>query len=81
MGEDRITEGGCMCGAVRYEAVGEPITVGHCHCHSCRGHTGAPVVTVVMFERDRVKFTKGAAAAAIATSIASMAGVAQAKIS
>ena len=59
MGEDRISEGGCMCGAVRYEAVGEPITVGHCHCHSCRGHTGAPVVTVVMFERDRVKFPKG----------------------
>ncbi len=58
--EDSTTPatGGCMCGAVRYEAVGEPITVGHCHCHSCRRHTGAPVVTVVMFERDRVKFTK-----------------------
>jgi hypothetical protein len=55
----KSTTGGCMCGAVRYEAVGEPITVGHCHCPSCRRHTGAPVVTVVIFEQDRVKFTKG----------------------
>jgi hypothetical protein len=52
------TTGGCMCGAVRYEAVGEPFAVGHCHCHSCRRHTGAPVATLVAFERDRVKFTK-----------------------
>lgn len=54
----RHTLGGCMCGAVRYEAVGEPIAVGHCHCHSCRRHTGAPVVTFVAFEPDQVKFTK-----------------------
>jgi hypothetical protein len=51
--------GGCMCGAVRYEADGESLKVGHCHCHSCRSHTGAPVVTFVVFEQDRVKFTKG----------------------
>ncbi len=54
----RLTKGGCMCGAVRYEAVGEPLAVGHCHCHSCRRHTGAPVVTFVMFEPDQVTFTK-----------------------
>jgi hypothetical protein len=54
----KSTTGGCMCGAVRYEAVGKPIIVGYCHCNSCRRHTGAPVVTVVIFEQDRVKFTK-----------------------
>ena len=35
--------GGCMCGAVRYEASGERFSVTHCHCLSCRRHTGAPV--------------------------------------
>jgi len=51
--------GGCVCGEVRYEAVGESLFVGHCHCHSCRRHTGAPVVTLVAFAADRVTFTKG----------------------
>ncbi len=51
--------GGCMCGAVRYEVTGEPIWVGHCHCESCRRHTGAPVVTFVSFKPDQVAFTKG----------------------
>jgi hypothetical protein len=46
-----------MCGAVRYEAIGEPLGVGHCHCHSCRRHTGAPVVTFVAFRADQVHFT------------------------
>jgi len=54
----KIATGGCMCGVVRYEAAGEPLAVGHCHCHSCRRHTGAPVVTFVMFDQDRVKFIK-----------------------
>ena len=51
--------GGCMCGAVRYQASGEPITVAYCHCESCRRHTGAPVVAFVAYESDRVQYTKG----------------------
>lgn len=51
--------GGCMCGAVRYEAVGGPTAVAHCHCESCRRHSGAPAVTLVSFEESRVRFTKG----------------------
>ncbi len=54
----RIT-GGCVCGAVRYEAVGEPFWVGHCHCNSCRRHSGAPVTTYVGFRQAQVRFTKG----------------------
>ena len=51
--------GGCMCGAVRYEAVGEPLSVTHCHCQSCRRHTGAPMVTLVSFAKDQIRFIKG----------------------
>lgn len=49
--------GGCMCGAVRYETSGEPVSVIHCHCLSCRRHTGAPVVTLAGFRKDQVEFT------------------------
>ena len=56
---DKPQTGGCMCGAVRYEASGAPYWVGHCHCVSCRRHTGAPLVTFVAFREDQVAFTKG----------------------
>jgi hypothetical protein len=55
--QSKPATGGCMCGAVRYEVIGEPLEVGHCHCHSCRRHTGAPVVTFVVFEVDKVRFS------------------------
>jgi len=51
--------GGCMCGAVRYQVSGKPIWVGHCHCRSCRRHSGAPVVTFAAFSASHVVFTKG----------------------
>jgi len=45
-----------MCGAARYEARGEPLEIGHCHCPSCHQHTGAPIVTYVVFDADKVRF-------------------------
>jgi hypothetical protein len=52
--------GGCLCGAVRFEVRGAPKWTAYCHCHSCRKHTGAPVSAFAGYERDRVRFTKGA---------------------
>ena len=49
--------GGCMCGAVRFETTGLSDRVLHCHCQSCRKHTGAPVVTLAVFKADQVRFS------------------------
>ena len=45
-----LTAGGCMCGAIRFKSEGAPLAVAHCHCEDCRSHTGAPVVTYVVFK-------------------------------
>ena len=58
MGEKTLARtGGCMCGAVRYETTVEPSRVLHCHCRSCRKHTGAPAATLAVFKADQVTFS------------------------
>lgn len=46
--------GGCLCGAVRIEAVGQPYRVGICHCLDCRKHHGAPFFAAAMFPASAV---------------------------
>ena len=41
--------GGCLCGAVRFEVLGPPKYVFHCHCFSCRRQSGAAVATFAGF--------------------------------
>lgn len=36
-----VFSGGCLCGAVRYEANGEPKMMGDCFCLDCRRSSGA----------------------------------------
>lgn len=52
-------EGGCYCGAVRYEALGKPDYVAYCHCDDCRKSTGAPVVTYSVYPENQVRFVNG----------------------
>jgi hypothetical protein len=40
--EPKTIRGGCLCGAIRYEGIGEPYNVTHCHCEDCRKSAGAP---------------------------------------
>lgn len=49
--------GGCLCGAVRFVARGEPRWVAHCHCRSCRKHTGSVVSTSAGFLKENVTYT------------------------
>ena len=55
----KTIRGGCLCGAIRYEGVGEPYNVTHCHCEDCRKSAGAPFVTWASFRRDNFQFTDG----------------------
>ena len=52
-------QGGCLCGAVRYEAAGQPYNVTHCHCADCRRSSGAPFVTWASFRRREFRFAAG----------------------
>ena len=58
-GTTQRLEGGCLCGAIRFIAKGEPKGVYWCHCQSCRRHTGAPVSVFVAFKRDAYTVTRG----------------------
>lgn len=35
-----MAEGGCLCGAVRFELTGPPEAVGYCHCTRCQRRSG-----------------------------------------
>lgn len=48
---DRIREGGCLCGAIRFRVRGEPLRVGICHCTDCRKTSGSAFVTYAVWPR------------------------------
>ena len=49
----RLT-GGCLCGDVRFVAMGEPYRVGICHCLDCRKHHGALFFAAAMYPQNAV---------------------------
>ena len=57
--QERSIEGGCLCGAVRYRCVGEPLWVAHCHCQSCRRASGSVVMTWAGFRGENYRFIQG----------------------
>lgn len=60
MGDNPETvTGGCMCGAVRYEAGEDPYFVGFCHCRMCQRTYGQGSGIFVVFRKDVLRITKG----------------------
>jgi len=51
--------GGCLCGAIRFEANDRPLWVSHCHCRSCRRQTGSAIATFVGFTKEQFRYTSG----------------------
>jgi hypothetical protein len=49
MSDTRTYSGGCLCGAVRWEAHGEPVSQGYCCCPDCRKASGSGFIPWMMF--------------------------------
>ncbi len=52
--------GGCLCGAVRYEAEGDPEWVILCHCRSCQKSLGSGMNVELLYDPARFRVTQGA---------------------
>lgn len=67
MTDAKLYAGGCLCGAVRYEARGEPRSQGYCFCSDCRKASGSGFVPFLSFAAASVRFS-GATTVSIAKS-------------
>lgn len=52
-------EGGCYCGAVRYEAEGDPLFKGLCYCRECQHVAGGSPNVVMGMPGTGFRYTKG----------------------
>jgi hypothetical protein len=53
-------EGGCMCGAVRYQLTSAPYDAGWCHCRTCQLNSGSPAMAFATIPIGDFVFTQGA---------------------
>jgi hypothetical protein len=70
---DRRLEGGCLCGAIRYEIDGPPVMATICHCSLCRRAAAAASMAWAMFKKSQVRF-HGAQPSVYASSAAARRG-------
>jgi hypothetical protein len=54
---EQLHTGGCLCGALRYEAHGAPQMMGHCYCADCRKASGSGFIPFMSFRREAIRFT------------------------
>ena len=51
--------GGCLCGDIRIEITGDPLTSGECHCGQCQKNCGGNAAALMVFPKAAVKLIKG----------------------
>lgn len=57
MTDDCIHRGGCQCGQLRYETVGQPVKSAVCHCRYCQTRTGSAFGVSAYFHQSNVHVT------------------------
>jgi hypothetical protein len=56
-----VHAGGCLCGAVRYETLTDPMRVTICHCRFCQRATGSAYLVEPIFRLDDLRISRGMA--------------------
>ena len=59
MPEEMTLTGGCLCGAVRYEARGKLWLSAICHCRMCQRASGSPFMALIFVPSEAVHLVKG----------------------
>ena len=53
----KLITGGCLCGALRYEAEGDPLYMGHCYCADCQKASGSCFIPFMGFSASALRIT------------------------
>jgi hypothetical protein len=56
---NRMLEGSCLCGAIRYTVPDKFTYALNCHCSDCRRATGSAFKAFAGIEREKLRLTKG----------------------
>ena len=51
--------GSCLCGAVRYECIGDTENASYCHCDDCKKATGSPYTVGVLVKAENLRIVSG----------------------
>jgi hypothetical protein len=54
-----MQQGGCLCGAVRFELTGAAVRSGICHCRTCRKVASAPAMAFAIFPVEALNVLRG----------------------
>jgi len=57
MPKEQVYEGGCLCGFIRFRAVGVASNPHTCSCRDCQHHSGSLTLPWVEFPKDSVRWT------------------------
>lgn len=55
----KVVQGGCQCGAVRYEITAPPLALYVCHCRECRKQSGSAFGISVVARSADVRLVQG----------------------